>query len=133
VALATRDDVRDRFEGVIPESRDVWLDRRIGDVEARLIARCPWLAPHRLSTLPPEIVENARTVVADAVLRLWRNPGGRQARSAGSFSETLGQSATRNDIHFTDEELASLMLPRKRRRRYGTLQTGAWMHGGDHV
>ena len=133
MALATRENVRERFEGVIPVSKDVWLDTRIADVEARLLARCPWLAPHRISTLPAEIVDNARTVVADAVIRLWRNPGGRRSRSAGSFSETLGDDATRTGIYFTDDELASLMLPRKRRRRYGTLQTGAWMHGGEHV
>lgn len=113
---ATADDVRDRFEGDIPDSQTGWLDARITDAESLLITLRPALAGGP-STVSATTADNARRVIADAVLRLVRNPGGAREQTVGPYRVVYdngddGQSG----IYFTAEDLAAFSVGR---RRYG--------------
>lgn len=127
-------DVRGRYEGVIPSSRDTWLENTIADVEGRLVSHenAPWLATE--AALPKQVLDNARAVVARAVLRLYRNPGGERSLAAGSFSKAWSDksAAGSGEIAFTDSDIDSLRLPRQRRARFGTMLVGSWQRDG-HV
>ncbi|MBF6085217.1 hypothetical protein IU485_28005 [Nocardia cyriacigeorgica] len=113
---ATPDDVRARFEADIPDSQTGWLDARITDAESLLITLRPALAGGP-STVSATVADNARRVVADAVLRLLRNPGGAREQSVGPYrvvydSDDGGQSG----IYYTADDLAAFSIGR---RRYG--------------
>ncbi len=68
------DDVKNRYEGVIPDDRSTWLTTRIDDVEADLILMVPSLGVEDVDQIAPARLQKVKAVVADKVLELYRNP-----------------------------------------------------------
>lgn len=120
-AFATVADVRNRFEGVIPGSREAWVDTRITDAENRLTGLLPSLA---LSTDAARR-SRATQVVCDAVLRLYRNPAGARNEAAQDYSVGRADPAAAGELTFTDAEIASLRKA-PHRRGLGTIATTPW-------
>ena len=79
------DDVKNRYEGVIPNDRSTWLTTRIDDVEADLILMVPSLgvgdvgqiAPPRADPPPPE---KLRDPFAEDTVTLTRQIGRKRGR-----------------------------------------------------
>lgn len=119
--FATADDVRARFEGVIPESRDAWLDAKIVDAENLLIS----LIPSMESTTDVTRLARAKAMVAEAVLRVYRNPSGAAQEAAAVFSVSRAKGPDSGLLYFPEDELDALRGIGKR-ARYGTIQTTPW-------
>lgn len=130
--FATQDDVTSRFEGTIPSNRLAWVTKRIGDVESELMFQVPSL---RKSV--PEIdaestaagdedrLNRVKSLVADKVLDLYRNPEGASQRSTTTPDITTSRAwyaadATRGRVQFTPAELDKVRMP-SRRPRFGTI------------
>ncbi|RJO74168.1 hypothetical protein D5S18_18620 [Nocardia panacis] len=114
--FAGLDDVTARFEGVIPASRQAWVTTRIADAEARLVEMLPSLATE---TSPVRLAQ-AKQVICDAVLRLYRNPAGARNEAAQDYSVGRSDPAASGELVFTDAEIASLRIA-VRRRGFGTI------------
>lgn len=119
------DDVKNRYEGVIPDDRSTWLTTRIDDVEADLILMVPSLGVEDVDQIAPARLQKVKAVVADKVLELYRNPERARTRTqaAGPYNESTtydsggGKSVSRG--YFTDDEVANLRLPRTHRSNLG--------------
>lgn len=116
--FADQADVTGRYEGEFPSDRLTWVDTRIGDVEADLILMVPSL-DLPLDQISPARLARAKSLVADKVLELFRNPERARTRTqgAGPYNESVtsydsGKSATKG--YFTDDEVATLRLKSKR-------------------
>lgn len=121
--FATIDDVEARYEGEIPPGRAEWVEARINDAEGLLTALIPSLLnPSRTGEARSA---RAKTVVCDAVLRVYRNPGG--FRSEGMETDNASRSpiTESGQLQFTPDELQSLRI-RARRRGLGTIKVAAW-------
>lgn len=119
--FATKDDVRANFEGVIPSSRDQWLDAKIDSAESLLIS----LVPSMATTADPNRLSRAKAMVCDAVLRVYRNPGGASQEAASVFSVSRAKGPDSGLLYFPDEELAALRGT-ARRRQFGNIPVGPW-------
>ncbi|WP_280471003.1 Gp19/Gp15/Gp42 family protein [Nocardia cyriacigeorgica] len=119
--FATRDDVRAHYEGVIPAGRDAWLDAKIAAAENLLIS----LVPSMETTTSPVRLARAKAMVADAVLRVYRNPAGASQESASVYSVSRANAAASGLLFFPEDELDALRGS-GRRPRYGTIQTKPW-------
>ncbi|ANW64012.1 hypothetical protein BCA37_10760 [Mycobacterium sp. djl-10] len=132
--FATQDDVTSRFEGTIPSNRLAWVTKRIGDVESELMFQVPSL---RKSV--PEIdaestaagdedrLNRVKSLVADKVLDLYRNPGGpgqvQQSTTTPDITVSRGWNPadrTRGRVQFSAEELEKVRMP-SRRPKFGTI------------
>jgi hypothetical protein len=114
-------DVRAEFEGIIPDSRDTWLEAKIVAAEAKLISLVPSIEtstnPHRLAL--------AKTMIVDAVLRVYRNPSGATQETASVYSVSRSKDAASGLLYFPEDELDALRGSGKR-RQFGTIQTAPW-------
>lgn len=119
--FATADDVRDRFEGVIPSSRDAWLDAKISDAESLLVS----LVPSMATTTDAARLARAKGMVADAVLRVYRNPSGATQETASVYSVSRSKGADSGVLFFPADELEALRGS-ARRTRIGTIPVGPW-------
>ncbi|WP_029932516.1 hypothetical protein [Nocardia otitidiscaviarum] len=119
--FATADDVRDRFEGVIPSSRDAWLAAKIADAESLLTS----LVPSMATTTDTARLARAKAMVAEAVLRVYRNPAGATQEVASVYSVSRSKDAGSGVLFFPDTELEALRGS-GRRARLGTIQTSPW-------
>ncbi|RBO87029.1 Gp19/Gp15/Gp42 family protein [Nocardia puris] len=119
--FATRDDVRGHFEGVIPTSRNAWLDAKITAASTLLIS----LVPSMATTTDPVRLDRARDMVCEAVLRVYRNPAGAQQESASVYSVTRSRAAGSGQLYFEESELDALRGHGKR-RKFGTIPTAPW-------
>lgn len=112
------EDVTDRYEGEFPTERSTWLDLRIGDVEADLILMVPSLGVP-VGEIDPTRLQRVKSLVADKVLDLYRNP--ERSRSRTSTSGPYSDSVTTADTgrvspkgYFTDDEVRNVRLRAKR-------------------
>lgn len=119
--FAGRDDLIARFEGELTERQLTFGEAKIVDAEALLMSLVPALAagPSGVSEL---VRANATRAVCAAVLRVIRNPAGVSYEVVGSYTTRYGNDAARGDLHFTDEELASV---RVKPRRFGVIGVSA--------
>lgn len=111
-------DVTDRYEGIFPDDRATWLERRIDDVEADLILMVPSLDVTDVDQIAPARLQRVKALVCDKVLELYRNPERARTRTetAGPYSDSTtfdsGRTATKG--YFTEDEVANLRLHKKR-------------------
>lgn len=108
---ASRQDVRDVFEGVIPDTSvaNTRLDSLLRRASYRLTQIVPGL-PTMLSraTIDADIPKD---LVVEAVLRCWRNPAGVTAQNVGPFNQNFNsQSAQSDRIYFNVQEVQQLIL-----------------------
>lgn len=122
--FAGREDVRAEFEGVIPSSRDAWLDAKIDAVESRLIGLVPSLSKLTDYSDPARLAR-VKHLVVEKVLELFRNPSGAKWQAAGPHSASYSDTVNSGRISFTEEELSTVRL-RKTRANLGTVTVAPW-------
>jgi hypothetical protein len=122
--FASFDDVALRYlEGTLSLTKEDWVEAKIDDAEGKLTALIPSLLdPTKTS---PSRLANAKSAVCEAVLRVYRNPGG--FRSEGMETDNASRSTVTESglLYFTPDELASVRL-RSKKRGLGTIKVGAW-------
>ncbi len=104
---ATFGDVRETYEGTIPDDRRNRIDALIRRASAKLTHLVPGI-PERIEegSLDPEL---PRGMVVEAVLRQYRNPSGATNQNVGPFSQSLNSNASKSEaITFPREELDML-------------------------
>lgn len=123
------DDVADRYvEGTFPSTKTAWAQLRIEDVESILIGEVPDLA----STvgIDDARLRRVRTLVADKVLDLYRNPEGKSASTSTmeGLTETYQFRGSRSNeaITFTEAELNRVRPKRRARRQLGSYGVAPW-------
>lgn len=123
----TPDAIREAAYGLnIPEGSDadIQLMALIDKAGTRLASRMPSIQ-RRLDagTLDPEVVQG---VVEDMVLRVIRNPTARRSIGLDDFQETIDTSTSTGLLYVSEDELALLRPPS--RRRVGSIRLGvpAW-------
>ncbi|MEU9806225.1 hypothetical protein [Mycobacterium sp. NPDC050853] len=125
--FASVDDVTSRFEKAFPSDREGWVQLRIEDVEAELMARVPSLRVP-VGEIAADRLRQVKRLVADKVLELYRNPDGASQVSQTMEQDTMSRSYSRDTyrgkIAFTDDELDSVRLKTKR-PRFGTISVAA--------
>lgn len=122
--FAQLSDVAAEFEGVIPSSRNAWVDAKIDSVESRLIGLVPSLAALTEASDAARF-SRVKHLVVEKVLELYRNPSGAQQQTAGPFSTAYSATVSTGRITFTPDELASIRL-RTRRANLGTVTLAPW-------
>jgi hypothetical protein len=119
--FADEDDVRANFEGVIPSSRDDWLAAKLEAAENLLIS----LVPSMATTTEIVRLSRAKSMVCDAVLRVYRNPSGASQETASVYSVSRSKAVDSGLLYFPEDELDALRGSGKR-KQYGTIQTSPW-------
>jgi hypothetical protein len=131
--FASQSDVTGRFEGTFPSNRLSWVTLRIGDVESELMFQVPSLRKavdeinaDSAAAGDPDRINRVKTLVADKVLDLYRNPGGPRTQHSTTTPDVTVSNAwspdpTRGRVQFTPPELDSVRL-HTRRQRFGTIQ-----------
>ncbi len=117
-------DVQAEFEGVIPSTREAWVDAKIDAVEARLIGLVPSLA-NFIESDDPARFSRVKHLVVEKVLQLFRNPSGVTQQTAGPFSTAYSPASASGAIMFTNDELATVRQ-RTRRANLGTAMVAPW-------
>lgn len=106
---ATRQDVRDVFEGTIPDDsrNNDRLDALLVRASAKLTAKVPSL-DRRMAAgqVDPEVPAG---MVVEAVLRVWRNPAGLTQQGVGPFQASYNNRAQQNEIVFDAAEIDQLL------------------------
>lgn len=110
---ASADDIADRYESQLSDEQLTWVGVRVLDAEALLFTHIPRLADISLTSSSDQA--NAKRVVADAVLRVLRNPAGIQQESTGPWSVTRNRDTASGALFFTPEELATFRITRRKR------------------
>jgi hypothetical protein len=117
-------DVQAEFEGVMPSSKETWVDAKIDAVESRLIGLVPSLTS--LTTVSdPARFSRVKHLVVEKVLQLYRNPSGVTQQTAGPFSTAYGPTSASGAITFTAEELSTIRQ-RTKRANLGTVTAAPW-------
>lgn len=102
--------VRARYEGQITTAQEPVIATWLLDAERQLVSRVPELDARITSGALD--VGDVQRVVAMAVIRYLRNPGGVTQRSVaeGSFNQSTSYASgsTSTGITFTEDELAAL-------------------------
>ncbi|GAA4845513.1 hypothetical protein GCM10023201_40980 [Actinomycetospora corticicola] len=117
-SITAVDDIRDRYEGVIPTAQETRIGTHIADAERLLRRRVPRL-DERLAAGEVD-VEDVKRIVAQAVIRYIRNPAGYTQRSTteGPFSSGASYSAAAlaaaGELRFSEDELDDLRSPADR-------------------
>ncbi|MBU8830834.1 hypothetical protein [Mycolicibacterium goodii] len=130
--FTTPEDVRDRdATGNFPlEAKRAWAQKRIEDVESHLLGLVPSLAMTPVEQIDPARRRRVVALVADKVLDLYENPRGATSRTSGmdGFTETEQYRATTTSqkIWFSEQELASVRPPKRRRSPIGTFGAKPW-------
>lgn len=135
--FASAEDVTSRFEGTIPSDRLPWVNVRIGDAERELMGKVPSLRKSIEEIVADSVeagdedrVNRVRTLVAEKVLDLYRNPERASQRSTTTPDITTSRAwyasdPTRGRVQFTSEELDGVRL-RRRKKRFGTIGVAPW-------
>lgn len=124
--FVTFEAVQARFEKTISSNRVDSVKWRIFDVENELLGEVPSLRDLDPDTGDEVRVGRVQSLIIDKVLELYRNPGGASSisQAMGDLSSTHGYrrdgSGPRLGIQFTEEELARVRPPRRRRPKLGT-------------
>jgi hypothetical protein len=109
VEYAAVTDVADRYEGTIPPERYPWVATLIVDATSLLRGKLPQLDTWVTTGQVP--VSEARRVVAEVVLRRFRNPGGYRQETEGPYGSTRDATSASGRLVVLDEELAALTPP----------------------
>lgn len=117
-------DVQAEFEGVMPSSRETWVDAKIDAVESRLIGLVPSLAT-LTEDADPARFSRVKHLVVEKVLQLFRNPSGVTQQTAGPYSTAYSTTTGSGAIAFTAEEL-STVRQRTKRANLGTATVAPW-------
>ena len=111
--FADFEDVQTAFEGVIPSSREDFVNSKIESAESLLVSLVPSLAG-------PDVSETrkarAKAMVCDAVLRVYRNPSGSTQESASYYSVSRSRATDSGLLYFPADELAAIRGTRRQRR-----------------
>jgi hypothetical protein len=121
-------DVQAEYEGVIPASRQAWVEAKIGAVEARLVGLVPSLATFSEDQDPARF-ERVKFLVTEKVLELYRNPAGSRAVTVMGQSNSWDPAVSSGRIAFTPEELSTVRM-RKRKANLGTAKVQPWRRRG---
>ncbi len=136
--FTTQADVTGRFEGTFPSNRLDWVTLRILDVEYELMGKVPSLRKpideieaDNEAVGDPDRLKRVRTLVADKVLDLYRNPGGPLTQKSTTTPDITTSRAwspdkTRGKVQFAPDELDSVRL-RKRQARFRTVAVAPFM------
>ncbi|WP_280186285.1 MULTISPECIES: Gp19/Gp15/Gp42 family protein [Nocardia] len=119
--FATKDDVRNGFEGIISSSRDTWLEAKIASAENLLITKIPSMA----TTTDTVRLARAKSMVVEAVLRVYRNPAGAAQETASVYSVSRSKAIDSGLLYFPEDELEDLRGS-SRRSRLGTIPVSPW-------
>lgn len=95
------DDVRERYEQVIPDDQSGYLSQLIDEAVIVLGAQVG-----DLGTYPPATV---KMLLIRAVMRVLRNPEGFTAESEGTYNYNLSQRVASGSIWFPNDEVAMLV------------------------
>lgn len=117
-------DVEAEFEGVMPSSKETWVEAKIDAVESRLIGLVPSLTSLTAISDPARF-GRVKHLVVEKVLQLFRNPTGATAQTAGPFSSSYSPSVSSGLIAFTAEELSTVRL-RTKRANLGVAKLAPW-------
>lgn len=118
------DDVQLRYlEGVIPSEQEDWVEAKIADAEGMLTSLIPSLLDP--TKTGPSRAACVKAAVCQAVLRVYRNPGGFRSEGMETDNAARSSATESGQLTFTPEELASLRL-RSKKRGMGTIKVGAW-------
>lgn len=101
MAYATYEDVQVRWDHELSQEEQDLVEQRLEDVERRILDRIPDLASKIASGAID--VENVKTIEADAVLRLVRNPDGYIQETDGNYSYILSADQA-GKLYIADEE-----------------------------
>lgn len=136
--FASTADVSARFEGAFPDSRVPWAITRIGDVESELMFQVPSLrksiddiTAESAAAGDPDRLNRVKSLVANKVLDLYRNPDGASQRSTTTPDITTSRGwyasdPTRGRVQFTVDELNKVRL-HTRRQKFGTIHVSPGM------
>lgn len=117
-------DAQAEFEGVIPSSREPWIEAKIDAVESRLIGLVPSLA-QLTEVADPARFSRVKHLVVEKVLTLLRNPTGAKWQAAGPHSASFSDAVSSGRIEFTQDELSTIRL-RTRRANLGVATIAPW-------
>ena len=107
--LATFQDVDDAFEEDLDTEQRTWVENKIARASRMLRRKVPGLDARVTSgKLEREAVVD---VIAEAVLRIIRNPAGLQMEMEGNYSYQARASVAGGDLRFLPDELALLRKP----------------------
>lgn len=120
MALASVKDVEVRFYRELAEDEKALVEARLGDAERKIRIRIPDL-DNRIQK-NPALAEIARTVCADAVIRLVRNPEGYVQETDGNYTYMLSQSYAEGRLTILPEEWLDLGIRNKARILHVTPQ-----------
>jgi hypothetical protein len=122
--FASFDDVALRYvEGEFPDDKQDWAEAKIDDAEGMLTTLIPSLLdPMKTS---PARAANAKAAVCQAVLRVYRNPGGFRSEGMETDNAARSTATETGQLCFTPDELDSVRL-RSKKRGFGTIKVGAW-------
>lgn len=116
-------DVQARYEGAIPDTDAGRIDARITDAESLLTALIPSLLdPYKTGDTR---AARAKSVVCDAVLRVYRNPGGFRSEGIDVEQASRSSATESGQLTFTPDELQSLRI-RSKKRGFGTMKVKPW-------
>lgn len=110
---ATFDDLQERFEGEIPGSSMILLERKIAQAERLIRSRLhaeieDWITAGRTTA------DDVKDVVCEMVLRTVRNSSGVTAQTAGPFSQQFDAAVASGKLWLTRENRMQLGLRRAR-------------------
>ncbi|WP_454232153.1 hypothetical protein [Mycolicibacterium fortuitum] len=136
--FASQDDVTSRFEGTIPSDRLPWVAVRIRDAESELMGQIPSLrksleeiTAESIAAGDPDRLNRVKLLVCEKVLDLYRHPERASQRSTTTPDITTSRSwyasdPTRGRVQFTDAELDSVRLKKRRKSKFGTVGVAPW-------
>jgi hypothetical protein len=105
----TKADVAMRYDGdLLSEFSDSYIDTQIADAVDYASARWSAQIESRLASgaLTPNLYKR---VIADAVLRVARNPGGLTSENEGGYGYGIRANVASGNLWFTDDDLVSLL------------------------
>lgn len=102
-------DVEHEWNRTVTDADSAHVVRQIDKAERMVIRAIPGLAAR--ITAGTTTIADVRFVVASMVVRVLRNPDGKQAETAGDYSYQLSTAATRSTMYLSAEEKAILRGP----------------------
>lgn len=102
------DDVARRYDGDLSEFRQEYVEQQIEDVTDFITSRWSGLVQARLDggTLTDNLY---RRVVADAVLRIIRNPSGYRSENEGGYGYSQDAKVASGMLGFSQDDIDTLI------------------------